>query len=170
MQYKIIFTATEKEFNDLQAKVDAGEFLNIADGARSIYREGYKSMYPAYVKAIKRSEEKDKMTPEARAKAKITEGEALKKVRKETGVETGRGICAVLGGEEVTDESGIPYCEYRRYEDTGVLSVGIKDLYAKEAMEDLQPYHVHGQYFNSMLNESGPKIKEIIIKKINETK
>lgn len=164
---KIIkFSVTDKEMELLEVKITEGEFLNLADGARTIYREGWKSMYPAYVKAIKRSEEKERMTPEARAKAKITEGEALKKVRKESEIERGRMICSVLGGEEVIGEGGIPYCEYRRYEDTGVLSVGIKDLYAKEALEDLQDYHINGQYFNSMLNESGPKIREIIINKM----
>lgn len=161
------FTITDKEYAEFVEKT-TGIYLNEADALRSVFRDGMLARFPAYVKRLKNAEDRAKMTPEERARLKVEEEEAKKKTKKEVETEKGKNFCTLLGGKVTEGDNGILYCEYDRYEDTGTEVFGVKVLPVKEAIEDLQEFHITSQYFNSMWNLSGAEQKEIIIKKLKE--
>lgn len=132
--------------------------MSFAEAVRFCIADAKQSHFPDYVMVQKERLKKTELTPEERAKQKITNKEIEKKVAVEDRIERGRRIGELLMGEEF-DINGVPHLRYKvytqinnHYVDISQVEIGMSEV--TEKLLDTQ--------YRGMKGESGEVAKEII--------
>ena len=157
---KITFNISLSEDNDLKHLVDTGEYVDRSDAGRTIFRAGYRKLYPIYVKNAEKAIKRAERTPEEKAKEKIEVAGLTEKLKTEGSIERGRRICEALGGIVVMSDGGFPHCEYNMYSEEGGGRVEATAM--KEPLDNLNEGMLHDQYKD--LNwEKGEEVKKKLL-------